>query len=569
MINLVILALAGLAAPCYELPVVTSMGRSLVESAPDYGKVREIVEIRDGHRFYPPQNLMPPQLASVVFRQNPGGAIRASIASAAPLALSSPSKAVAPSGWESLPLAEKENAARDFVRATYSRLPESSPSFSAAVTTVLRSPQLLNEPSNRGLVSGRSAGMELTNFNKLRYFWFRPDGLDQYFPGRVLDIHENFGSGRVSFLIEYLYGENPEGVRFRRIQQLNLSEFRTLRESEGGRGRREAEQMFFDSLSSEEIQTLKLAARFNLPLFAHTDAERKRRDPHAQSAFEKMNHISSIGIYSYLVETFGRFDDLLTPFEKSLTQFNVIDVFSRMHPKYVLHRFAGKKAQNTEFIWVITEDGALKVMPHLNDGNNLLPRLLRLAGGRRVFVAGVFFVGGKNLEVFFRSTGFDDSGFGIGGWFSENPHVEEFVKIVFGIQAGSKVAMSEERFSDSNRRENIFDDFFQEMEEWADRSTRKLKKITWDLEKGRPLEKAEFAEQLGLSEDDVLFASEWAHYVLQTDSQMSNDEVTKQYRRLAQKFHVDRPNKNKNAGQIISAVTEAFRIWKQKNSSLD
>lgn len=340
----------------------------------------------------------------------------------------------------------------------------------------------------------------LTNWGQHRYFWFRPEGHDQYVPARVLDIHrevwnevtENateifdaneetisslgyerniFESFKIrrpvlkgySLLIEYIIEEEQDGYkRVRNIAQMTLDEFKTILNPVNNEKYSyvSAEQVFREYLTPIEIQTLKLAQQMNLMTFGFYDPRRTEENRNNPSAFWHQTNILYVAISKHLIDTFGidKIENILTSEEKEQKNYSpygstVIDfapVFSRLSPKEILRDFFD---YNTRYYWVITEDGLLKIMP-AQDLESILPvQAHRLAGSKRVFAAGVFNVDPVTHELYLEldaknyqlNTLDSEEDYIKNGYyyareaFEQEGDIAAFVHIVFNTQLGAKI----------------------------------------------------------------------------------------------------------------------------------
>lgn len=480
-----------------------------------------------------------------------------------------------------------EMAVREYVLKFYEDRELSESSIEMIANIILKDPELLKKAKSANIAIKNSRRLELTNFDLNRYFWFQPEGRSNYYPARVIDIHRNNNPYGFVFLIEYVSESSAEKIRVRVVQQLRLSEFQTMQENIGQENRQSAKQAFFETLSPEEIQTVKLAELMKLKLFGYFDF---RRSPgvntDSATALETMNNLSYLAISAHIEGLFGRLEDLMTSFELEQTYPNYLDIFGRLNPRYVMQRFATSQTLDTEFYWIITEDGQLKVIPAMAFGNNLKPQILRLSSGRKIFAGGTFFLRNDNsLDVRLNASGYqiNDIGWGAGYAFQQNNiNLNEFVSIVFGLQLGRNVneltteeleywysydepSKQNQYGRDSNHDKKFdkdfnFEDFVSNMKTQAQKATVKPpEQITWDLEKGKPMNLELFAKYSGFPESDNSTKRDWAHYVLRTNSRMAWQDIKMSYRILSSKFHPDR-NPSPNSTEIMQNISQAYQF---------
>jgi hypothetical protein len=314
----------------------------------------------------------------------------------------------------------------------------------------------------QSVVNGRA--VNLANTGSYRYFRFTPEGSSQEVIARVLDINHVIGAdGGFNVLVEWMRPANEMDVRIRHIQSLKVSELKSMRPMPESI-RRAIELEFNSSLTPNEFSAQKLAAKAGLRTFGFTEMSRraggseKGADP-----YRRMSGISHVASRDAVIKRFGKVDDLLTTEEmNSPDKWRIFDVMARLNPKYVLQRFNGR---GTDFVYmfVITEDGQLKVAPFVEKGMNYKPELLRFAHGRRIFAGGTFTVGLDNrLDVTLESHDYQD----IQGPLSHmafrtagQENLNSFVAYVFALQAGRQLTNLASAFADvfySNHRS--FDD---------------------------------------------------------------------------------------------------------------
>ncbi|MEI7972881.1 MAG: J domain-containing protein [Bdellovibrio sp.] len=450
-------------------------------------------------------------------------------------------------------------------------------SLELVVDAIYRSPALMKSALENRVATKNKKIVELANFGINRYFWFIPEGKSEYVAARILDIHRKLNPETFVLLAEYIKDvDHPTGTRTRQIFQIRNSEFKSITEVRpiDGKNRSDAVEEFYGSLTPEETQIIKLAKSLRLKHFGYFNYKRGPGEDGSTSPtpLEAMNQISHLAIRLNIQKTFGNIDDLMTPEELSNDLSNIIDVFSRIKPRYLIKRFGEKKGLDTRFHWVITEDGVLKAIPGQSHLGNLNSTLLRLAGGRKIFAGGDLFLntdGSLNVRMKgYNYQGADASWGDSAVYQADNPNINRFVSIVFGIQMGkiirnlqaqevetwhhrdelAELLHGNEEAKNRQHRQNtprfkFQDDFVASMERRALNSAEsdtKGKIEAWDLEKGKPLSLSEYAKQLGRSAENADVRSEWAHYVLQTNPQMTWGNIKNQYRKLAMRFHPDR-----------------------------
>lgn len=434
--------------------------------------------------------------------------------------------------------------------------------------------------------------VELSTIGIDRYFWFKPDGSESYYPARLLDIHRVQKPELFSFFAEYVVGQRDDGVRLHKVQALTESEFRTIEVTSVGRTRADAKEIFLESLSLDEISAIKLAESYGLKVYGYSAPDRGPglNLDFVMSPLEQMNRLTHLATRTYILDRFGSLDDLLTPTERNRTLYNVIDVIGRQSPMSIKERFMNEKGLGTEFIWVITETGQLKVSPSNEAHADVYgtPLTLRLAAGKKIFAGGTFTLERDySIKVQLNGTGYlyDTFGNGQSAFQDQGPNLNPFIQQVFSQQmnshvksvnsspleiweAGSRVTGAGRQNSGSTGqqyydRHSSTDDYAtgpRSNGQGSRRGSAKNEIITpWNLEKDTPIHLSEFAERAKTHGRDQETQLQWAHYVLKTNSQMSLAEIKQQYRRLAQRFHQDR-NKEERAVATTQAVTAAYRV---------
>ncbi len=485
--------------------------------------------------------------------------------------------------------------ARDYVLAQYgNRLDEQS--LSLVIRTILESPDLMKDVYDTAprLAAGHGNTFELSNFDVNRYFWFKPAEHNELKPARVLDLHRYKEPEAFTILVEYISENNSAGTRVRNIIELTETEFATMvRDSKNSAAVALGE--FLDSLSPLEFETTKLAAKLNIKLYGFSSLGRtpgQQNDRYVYTPQQIMNDITWMGI-AHDIQKRWDISDLLTETEKAMPHFNIIDAFARLDASYVLNRF---HSHDMEYMWAITEDGQLKIMPTMKIGNNLKPRILRLSSGRRIFAGGNFeILQDGSLKITKNSSNYQniDSRWGSFEAFdSSNPHLNKFISAVFATQAQAKVstinsekassyiytkaesdgnASGYRRYQDYSSFESTGDDFADFVNNMFSRSGMRNsrsqdssadRRLTWDLEKGFPLFLDKWMTATKLpdhTKNDQNTLIRWAHYVLQTDHTMKWDEIKKRIRKLNSRFHLA-ANSDNQAQEAQSAVNRAKEI---------
>lgn len=434
--------------------------------------------------------------------------------------------------------------------------------------------------------------VELSTIGIDRYFWFKPDGTETYYPARLLDIHRVQKPEQFSFFVEYVVGQRDDGVRLHKVQALTESEFRTIEVTSVGRTRADAKEIFLESLSLDEISAIKLAESYGLKVYGYSAPDRGPglNLDFVMSPLEQMNRNTHLAMRFHILDRFGSLDGLLTATERNRPLYNVIDVLGRQSPMFIKERFMNENGLGTEFIWVITETGQLKVAPS-NEAQAepfRSPLTLRLAAGKKIFAGGTFTLERDySINIQLNGNGYLYDTFGIGqtAFQDQGPNLNPFIKQVFAKQMNSNVKSvnstqvevweSGYRVNGAGRqgsggtgqqyydRHSSTDDYAQGPRsngQASQRGSAKNEIITpWNTEKDTPVHLSEFVLKVKSNERDQATQVQWAHYVLKTNSQMSWAEIKQQYRRLAQRFHQDR-NKEERAIETSKAVNDAYRV---------
>ena len=499
------------------------------------------------------------------------------------------------------------------------RTMEGSPEFvSAAMAyhegrTIRDEGQVVEARTNQ-LSAARAGGLavNLANTGSYRYFRFTPEGVNQEVIARVLDInHQKAPEAGFHVLVEWMKPANDSDIRIRHVQTLTVKELQTMRPMPESI-RNVIKSEFNETLSPLEIQTRKLAELSNLKTFGFTDMARKEGGSSRESdPLSRMSGQAHIVSRVQVEERFGKLDDLLTTDEKNAGHnWRIFDVMARLDPRYILKRF---DARGTDFryLFVITEDGQLKLSPFTEASANYRPELLRLAHGRRVFATGEFSIHQDGtLDVRLRSEEYQDINdqHGIHRAFQTagQEGLNSFVAFTFGLQAGRMVRDLSSEFTRTFYTENgimpegvkddlggdryghtsYFNAFSGDRRETNGRfggfnsqntydyargvfgasgmgrtaeSRVKSASVTWTNEKG-PLTFEAWTKQAGV-DAQLHMKSEWAHYVMRTNPQMSLEAIKKSYRKLAQQLHPDR--------RTDIPVTQATAIFQTMKSAYD
>jgi hypothetical protein len=460
---------------------------------------------------------------------------------------------------------------------------------------------------------------ELANEGMKRYFRFKPKGSNSVVNARVLDIHrwnrypENAGPETltnrrsstftgVSILVEWLGSLDKNGIQEKHIAYLKQEEIETVEIIDNAE-RIKIHDSFKDTLSPMEIQTKNLAEALRVKTFGFTEKDRVPGIG-ASDGIDPLTMMSNISHIAMKEWNLNRFGDLLekiildltTKEEREHSLFNIIDLMGKLNPRFVLEKF--KTASHSwVYIFVITEDGQLKVSPHGHWDNNLKAQNLRLAGGKRVFAAGKFTIdeNGK-LSIDLKSNSYQDIDVAYGRHDAfrtyGNEGLDFFIVQAFLMQTGKYV----ENINSSSAESYYENDFFREMarennstkskfeqrgqygfggNRWegsgneSDFSYTKSKfhshqvrsnDLKWNAENENeiPLEFQEWAKRTGSNEK-----IDWAHYVLGTDPDMPFGTIKRRYRKLILKFHADR-NPSERAERISPSLTVAMEIIEEK-----
>lgn len=298
--------------------------------------------------------------------------------------------------------------------------------------------------------------VSLSNKGILRYFYFQPDGYAHSVPARVLDITQYrpiTSSSRAhkyyKILVEWLEVRSAEKQRVRHVKSLSPNELTTI-QADNIVMREAAENNFLETLTETELASVLRAANSNLPPWSFLDFRASDSTTFPQTS-EHADPLSTMSNFSHLamevnfLEGFGSLNAFLSDEEKSRGHWNIIDVFSRQTPDVVLAKLTNPP-DNFEFIWVITENGTLKICPFMRGKQYLVPQLLRLSHGRSIFASGRFKFNARGmLSVTTESRGYtNDSPFSGGHDFRANAEdyftLPVFVARAFFEQAHVKVS---------------------------------------------------------------------------------------------------------------------------------
>lgn len=474
--------------------------------------------------------------------------------------------------------------------------------------TLARAKEYALKKQERGNYITDAVVVRLGSVGLNRYFRFTPAELGTEVDARVLDMNRVKNPEGYNILVEWIRPSTENTLAVRTVSLLKVEELGTIgKMPETLRG--EIATRFEDLLSPNEIKTRKFAQlngnkTVGLTQFAPGGGSLGTRG-------EQMNMFDPVTLmsgYSDVVSRarfesrFGSAADLLSTSESQNPRLHMYDVTSRMNPGFVLNRL---NAHNTQarFAFVVTEDGQLKVTPHLAESTYDRPDYIRLAHGRRVFAHGIFVLAGEaGVRVVF-----DSSRAVLGGYespsYEQAARVNRLVSLAFFAQAGREVLSFFEQpnfensamlwASLSGRREgwtssdfynsayealnsNLGDGRFYDPQS-APRSnpapapSAKAKSrttLSWDTKDahGLPLPYdawvKEYEKTLGRTLDPMNPLEThigWAHYVLKSNPDMSKDEIKKSYRRLIQKFHPDRWKSNRPYADVAgSTVVSAW-----------
>jgi hypothetical protein len=427
----------------------------------------------------------------------------------------------------------------------------------------------------------------LSDYGLNRFFWFKPEGTDKFVPARVLVIQGSPGFQNATILIDFFSGQTFDEVLVRTVGQLRPSELGSIRETLAtGEDRKSAAEFFYDSLTLDEVNTLKMARslRLNLYGFYNFNAFQPQTQWFGTNALGEMNSFSNLAIRPEILETYGSIDDLLTPEELKAEKEaplplkpNLIDIFARLRPSYVFDRFGrGQEGLSTTFVWVVAEDGGLRIVPAGRVGSFLRPPLVRLASGQKIYAGGLFTIRSDGtLNITLSSKGYEGAAgdnLSYMNAYSRDPDgLEEFIKFAFARQAGRTVhsisATVVEGYS-NNPPQGTFEPYEHSSAEAGPSESMPGAKIpVWDLENGSPLSLDEVAEGMGLyiRSDEVRVA--WAHHVLQTDPNMTLETIKKSFRKLQKMFHPDINRGKNNAEENFKWVGNAFEILKDQRKT--
>lgn len=363
-----------------------------------------------------------------------------------------------------------------------------------------------------------------------RYFQFVPKDHPHLVNARVLDVQsESIDDSLV--LIEWIEEGGPQPIRH--IGYLQQSEWSSVQIPLDPTV---LPDFFMNLLSPNERYSLELARARGLQAVSF-------RDFYDDSLSEGAN-ITHLAPRGWIEEEFGSIEDLLTEEEKGAYLWNVFDAMARMNPRYILNRF-GHPSRPWEYVFVVTEDGQLRVAPFGHIGNNLKPQTIRLAAHRRVFATGTFHIDSKGTLLV--SLGVETCPIG----FSQD--IYEYLNEVFWAQAGR----------------HLFDFKEPTRPHCEEKKTNDNVPIEWTNE---PLNYDPWLKGNGLlrTEENQL---RWAHYVLGTSGDMSGLMIRQKFRQLMLKFHPDKvpegikkllPEAEAKANRATQILTAAFALVDSK-----
>jgi hypothetical protein len=450
----------------------------------------------------------------------------------------------------------------------------------------------------------------LENVGKNRYFWFVPreqTNPAQLSPARVLDLHPNRSQGGMHLLAEWLM-EGPNGDWERHVGMLTPSEFEKIARFDDA-GRAEAFHEFQDMLSPNQIRTKELAKNLNIPLKSYSDF---RRAPGVNQGDDKTLMgssavLSHMAIRSSVLKRFGSVDDLMTPAERNHVNWNIVDVMSRLSPKEVMTRFRAS-GEPFKYMWAITEDGQLHIVPIGPEEANVKPLITRIAKGKKLFASGIMRAGhGNDVDVTLKagdywSTAFDTSDTNL---FGTTDDMKKFVASTFHLQAGQRLNRFNEepvdtfaRYEFRRRGDGFWDEvgpipasgghagthhpgaggrsheddaesFFNSVAKDMKKDAPRYKDLTWERKdpKAKPLSQDEWMAQSGRTSArhvDAHTQEEYAHYVLGTTSNMPLKDIKKAHQKLAALFH---PKATSDSSEASSMINAAYTLLKAKYAS--
>jgi hypothetical protein len=454
---------------------------------------------------------------------------------------------------------------------------------------------------------------KLASAGEERYFSFTPNGSNKPVAARVLDIHVK-PNGQVHVYAEWMTSAS-NGERTREVGIVSVEELKTMSKLATG-DRVNAALEFFDSLTPNQVSAQMLAQRLGLEPRGYTDFMRapgvKSQNP--QLITEKMSNLAHHSAREEAEKKFGNFNDLLTDAEKANANWNVMDVFGRLSPEYVLKRF--RATNGYKYMYVVTEDGQLKICPLGPDTTNMRPQLLRLGHGRKVYSTGTFTLDESGAVHLTRRnadyTSFDGAVASGGG---DNPMENRFLQAVFRMQGATDTASintvgptlwDEIRFNEfTGMYENIHgpaantaarnaqyakakadgqkasgaspfgnygsaeaDDFMRSI--LKDRQASKASVPDWprDVRGSAPptfeewLSKANKVSNVTVT-GDVQAKLDYAHYVLGTTPNQTFKEIQEAYRQLQKKFYSRDGQDDARASQRIN---DAFAMFKGRRN---
>lgn len=442
--------------------------------------------------------------------------------------------------------------------------------------------------------------INLSNSGRFRYFRFTPDGQKNEMIARILDIDR---SGRpvrgFHLLVEWMNPESdPEsGFRVRNIQSLSTAELQTMRPMPES-VRRLIEVEFQNSLTPFELQTQRLAAILKLKTFGYTNMERGDDGNRSlNNPLADMSNVIHVKANKDVERRFGSLAEFLTPEETaSPNGWRVFDVMGRLNPRFVLSRFESR-ATNFLYLFVITEDGQLKISPFAEGSVNANSDILRLAHGRRVFVGGTFTIAADGrLNIVLDSHRYQDVR--SEGDIEKRPQayrtegqegLDSFVSFAFGLQTGRAVLGIGSEYANAfyttsgqgdrgQGRDNLggdryghesffrffggdsrdgdprgdagfgsreaYDFVFKTFKSGSHSRGRaereKARKLEWK-NADAPLEFEKWLKVVGLGrQNEQANRFDWSHYVLRSNPDMSVDQLKLAYRRAAAILHPDR-----------------------------
>ncbi len=447
---------------------------------------------------------------------------------------------------------------------------------------------------------------ELSSAKENRHFWFTPHGESKAVPARILDLHVTSGGGARVYA-EWIPEQVGRTERVRHVGMIDVSEIKSIPKL-SPKLRMEAEAIFFESLTPDQLSTQMLASRLGISTRGHTDFLRAPGVSGSERIItDKMSVAGHYAIREWVEKKFGDITDLLTDAEKATQNWNVIDVFGRLSPEYVLKRF--RASDGYKYMYVITEDGQLKICPIGDAGANLRPQILRLGHGRKIYSAGMFTLDNNgSANVSLRTADYASFDSQVVDALKPPQNEDKLARAIFRMQANTQVnsvnSVAPESWSDmkmnfaTGRYEHVNPidppgaaakdtnskgpqpNQSERNSEWGDQATAdymdSLLKARakpapikdWDRENLKALpptfeewEKTARRSTSGFS--DLENKMDYAHYVLGTNDKMEIREIKAAYQKLIQKYSV---RTSEGSTDVVAAQTinTAYKVFKDR-----